>query len=92
MVRARHKSNGNEVAIKMIGDAFDHQYGARKVLREVHILRALSQAKNNVFTTKLYEILTPGLNVSAIKLKKEDGASLGNLTPKEILSKRADEY
>ena len=76
----------------MIGDAFDHQYGARKVLREVHILRALSQAKNNVFTTKLYEILTPGLNVDAFKLKTDDGPSLRNLSPKEILSKRADEY
>ena len=92
MVRARHKSNGNEVAIKMIGDAFDHQYGARKVLREVHILRALTQAQNNVFTTKLYEILTPGLNANAIKLKRDNRNTLANLTPKEILLKRADEY
>lgn len=60
VVRARHRVTKKEMAIKQIGDAFDHQYSARKVLREIQILRKLTFMRNNVFTTKLFDIITPG--------------------------------
>lgn len=60
VVRAKHRVTKKEVAIKQIGDAFDHQYSARKVLREIQILRKLTFMRNNVFTTKLFDIVTPG--------------------------------
>ena len=64
VIKARHRSSKREVAIKQIGDAFDHQYSARKVLREIQILRKLTFMKNNVFSTKLYDIITPGFDVT----------------------------
>lgn len=75
MVKARHRTSNKEVAIKQIGDAFDHQYSARKVLREIQILRKLTFMKNNVFTTKLYDIITPGFDVTQIDMRPRNSAN-----------------
>jgi hypothetical protein len=38
---------------------FSDEYSARKTLREIKILRKLSQVPNNLFTTKLLELILP---------------------------------
>ena len=68
VVRAKHRKSGKMVAIKYVADAFDNQYAARKILREVQILRKFSQMKNNVFTTKIYQIIVPGIQKNLLEV------------------------
>ena len=55
--RARCKTDGSLVAIKLIRNAFRNSYEAKKLLREVEILRNFSENKNNIYCTKLHEIV-----------------------------------
>ena len=50
VVKAVNRKNGQLVAIKLIDDLSSSSYAARKVLREVKILRKLSEIEENVFT------------------------------------------
>lgn len=59
VVKATSHSSKKACAIKLINDPFKNQYSARMVLREVQILRKLKTLKNNVFTTKIIDILLP---------------------------------
>lgn len=59
VVKARAKTTGKTVAIKLIDDVFKNLYSCKKVLREITILRKLSKMPRNVFTTKLYDVLLP---------------------------------
>ena len=43
----------------MVRDAFKDEYSARKILREIKILRKLSRIPNNLFTTKLIDVILP---------------------------------
>jgi mitogen-activated protein kinase 1/3 len=47
------------VAIKHIKKVFDNFYAFKKVLREIQIMKKLSQMKGNIFTTRLFEIIVP---------------------------------
>ena len=38
---------------------FNDVYQARKVLREITLLRKLSRIPNNIFTSQLYDIILP---------------------------------
>lgn len=38
---------------------FSDEYSARKTLREIKILRKLSQIPNNLFSTKLHDLILP---------------------------------
>ena len=58
---AKNRQSGEKVAIKMIkiDTERDGSYFLRKLLREIVILRKLSEMKDNVFTNKLLEIILP---------------------------------
>jgi serine/threonine protein kinase len=49
--KAKSLKTGQEVAIKLIDNIQTSKYYCRKVLREIIILRKLSDIKENIFTT-----------------------------------------
>lgn len=57
VIKAVHKLSGKKYAIKCIKNSFETFYVAKRVLREIQILRHLTQMKGNVHTTKLHDIL-----------------------------------
>ena len=57
MIRARDKSDGEQVAIKYIRGACDTLYLAKKTLREVTILGELSKLDSNRHVTKMKKAL-----------------------------------
>jgi serine/threonine protein kinase len=59
VVKAVNRKTKAVVAIKYINGISKNSYSARKVLREVKIMRKLSQIKENVFTVKLLDIIIP---------------------------------
>ena len=59
VVSATNNKTGQSVAIKMIKRVQADSYMARKVLRELIILRKLGQLDNNLFFTKVYDIILP---------------------------------
>jgi len=60
VVKAVDRKSGQLVAIKLIDDLISSSYASRKVLREVKILRKLSEIEENVFTVKLIDFILPG--------------------------------
>ena len=46
-------------AIKLIKEPFETPYRARQLLREIKLLRKLSEMESNIFTTLLHDILFP---------------------------------
>lgn len=54
-----HVASGQKYAAKLIRNVFYDEYHARKVVREIEILRALSKDPNNMHTTKLIELVIP---------------------------------
>ncbi len=60
--KASHKKSGKQYAIKLVRNTFNDQYSARKIVREVGILRKLSKMKGNLFTTKLYDVVIPQID------------------------------
>ena len=59
VVKATMKSKNKTVAIKYIEDAFDSIHTAKRVYREIAILRRLSTMENNIFTCKLLDVIIP---------------------------------
>ena len=59
VVKATMKAKKKTVAIKYIEDAFDSIYTAKRVYREIAILRRLSSMENNIFTCKLIDVIIP---------------------------------
>jgi mitogen-activated protein kinase 1/3 len=59
VVQAKHKASGQIVAIKLIKNILRTEYETKKIVREIQILRHLSQMKNNHFTTKILDIISP---------------------------------
>ena len=59
VVEAIHKDSGETVAIKLITKINKTSYTARKVLREITILRKLSESSNNLYTIKLLDVILP---------------------------------
>lgn len=60
VIKAKNKSTGQIVAIKYIKDIFRSQsYEWCKVIREIQILRHLTEMQNNIFTPKLIDIIIP---------------------------------
>jgi mitogen-activated protein kinase 1/3 len=49
--------SGKKYAIKCIKNPFETFYVAKKVLREIQIMRHLTQMEGNVHTTKLYDVM-----------------------------------
>lgn len=50
---------GKKVAIKLVEGIQSSEYMARKVLRELIILRKFSQIETNVFTSKVMQVILP---------------------------------
>jgi serine/threonine protein kinase len=59
VVKAKHKVTNEVVSIKMIKDCFANIHRVRMLLRELMILRKLSEMEDNIFTTKLYDVILP---------------------------------
>ena len=59
MVKAKHMVTNQVVSIKMIKDCFANIHRVRMLLRELMILRKLSEMEDNIFTTKLYDLILP---------------------------------
>ena len=59
VLKATHRETKQTVAIKCIENFSESSYLSRQVLREIILLRKLSQIKENAFTTKLVDIILP---------------------------------
>lgn len=59
VVKAINKKTQEKVAIKLMNDIQKDSYRLRQILRELIILRKLSEIKNNIFTTKLIDVIIP---------------------------------
>ena len=70
VVKARHLKTGKTVAIKRIEDIFQNMYEGIKIVREVQIMRHLTQMKKNLYTVQLYEII-PDEEMNSIFLVME---------------------
>ena len=57
--KAKRIEDGKIVAIKLIKNAFYDSYSSKKLISELYILRKLSAMKENVFATKIYDIIVP---------------------------------
>jgi hypothetical protein len=79
--RAKHKTSGMEVAIKYIESIDKSEQMARKVLREVIILRKLTEFKENIFTTKLIDIILP---IGVMQVIPETDEKTHETSPKEV--------
>ena len=59
VLKARHLETQQIVAIKCIKNVFRTEYDCRKVLRELTILRQLTDMDDNLFTPKLVDVVVP---------------------------------
>ena len=65
VIKAKHRETGKVCAIKHIKDVFYNIYEAKKVLREIHILRKLSAETSNLFMVKLLDVIIPPPNAES---------------------------
>ena len=79
VVLAKNRETGDKVAIKLITDVSKTPYGARKVLREIVLLRKLSECPNNIFTVKLLDVIIPPSKEEVI-----EGESTEDTSPAEV--------
>ena len=59
VVQAKCKVTEEIVSIKLIEGCFKNPHRARMVLREIMILRKFTEMEDNIFTTKIFEIIMP---------------------------------
>jgi hypothetical protein len=59
VVQAIHKKTQTKVAIKRINNIDRDIIMTRSVLREIIIMRKFLEIKDNIFTTKVYDIIFP---------------------------------
>ena len=76
VVKARDLKSGKLVAIKLIRNAFSSNYESRKLLREIMILRQLTQMEDNVFSPGLIDILIPAKKTATASPKTFDDVFL----------------
>jgi serine/threonine protein kinase len=58
--KVKHRESKKEYAAKYLKDFMKHDAIARMMVREITILRKLSKEKNNIFTTRLNDIILAG--------------------------------
>ena len=78
VVKARHKNTGRVHAVKLIHDVMGHWMTAKQTAREIGILRKLSEDPQNIFTTKLTDVIVPPLEPSDQLEDKPDFEELKN--------------
>ena len=66
-MKARHIASEKVVAIKLMKGLFDHEYNSKKLVSEIQVLRKMTAMPNNVFTTLIYDIITPELDITSTK-------------------------
>ena len=59
VVEARKKRTKEKVAIKYISDYDSSEYGALKTVREIQILKKLTEIPENVYTVKILDLIEP---------------------------------
>ena len=59
IIKGRHRQSNKFVAIKKIDCSFEDPHYMKYVLRELSILRQLSEIEDNSFTNKLLDIVVP---------------------------------
>ena len=59
VVKAKHKQSGQVYAVKLIKNIFKCVYQARLTYREIFLLRKMSEMDENIFTTKLVDLIYP---------------------------------
>lgn len=64
VVKAQHKATGKLYAIKLVTNVFKDEFSSRKILREIQIQRMFSKMDRNIFTTKIFDIIAPEIEVS----------------------------
>ena len=62
VMKAKCRSSGKVVAIKLIKDVFSNVGLPRYILREISLLHQLSRMPGNIFTTKLLDIIIDAQN------------------------------
>ena len=83
VVKAKNRETGQKVAIKLMRDISKSSYSLRKLLREIIILRKLSEIENNIFTTKLLDIIIPDSSSASPERKNSDNPTFITRPPKE---------
>jgi len=58
-IKARSKKSGSIITLKYLPEIFGSFYATKKAVREIKILKALSEIETNVFTPKLLDIIVP---------------------------------
>ena len=58
-MKGKHISKGVTHAIKHINDVFYNTYEAKKVCREISLMRNLSRNAFNIYTVKLLDVFIP---------------------------------
>lgn len=66
--KARHAATGQEVAVKVMQDIGGNDYRRRQIISEIQIMRKLTAMPNNVYTTKLLDVITPDNSEEMTKL------------------------
>ena len=76
VMKAQDLFTGQLVAIKYLNKIFDSTYHARSALREIILLRKLTEIENNIYTPKLLDIILPeGVLAPYISSKEESKKS-----------------
>ena len=60
VVRVKERSTGKEFAIKYIKNVFINETFAKYIAREIEIMTQLSKMENNIYTTRLHEVICAG--------------------------------
>ena len=73
--KAKHRITGKIFAIKYLNNVFKDEFTGRKILREISIMRQFSSIQGNHFTTKLFDVITPGINITRNKPRAANARS-----------------
>lgn len=65
VVSATHVETGTKVAVKLMTSSFVDEYDAKKRVSEIQILRKLSAIKDNCFTTKIFDVIVPDIDLDS---------------------------
>jgi serine/threonine protein kinase len=89
VMKARNRVTEEIVSIKLMHGCFKTIQRARMLLRELMILRKLTEMEDNIFTTKIYDIILPkgvvckDLEPTRMKTSEISSEKKGGSTEKE---------
>ena len=65
VMKAKHLKSNRIVAIKLIKNLFESEYASKKLLSEIQILRKLTFDPDNMFSTQIYDIIAPEIDLDS---------------------------